>query len=372
MVKFSSHSLPTSLLQSCLRRLALLAAAGLTLACGVPAVASKPLPSPVISKQHDRLDPALLDATIGGKDGDAYRVGPGDTVLVAVYGHPELSIGTYGGASYGSIGGRNNGLLIDNDGTIQFPLVGTVQVAGKTANELKEYLERQLATYVNEPKVTVQVIYNGSIRYYLLGQFSEPGLKYSDRPLRLLEALALGGSVALERASLRTAYVARGGKRLPIDFRKLVLEGDLRQNIKLRSGDVVLVPDRTSEQAFVFGTAAVGGLVRGGAVPFVNGRLTLLQALAYTGFGYRERAQGRLASTRVIRSVGSHAEFFVVNAEKILSGEAGAFELAPGDVIYIPPTGLTTWSESIQQLLPTLQTVSGLLSPFVQIKYLSE
>lgn len=339
--------------------------------CGSPAVVVRPLPSAVLAREAERLDPALLDDAIGGREGEAYRVGPGDTVLVAVYGHPELSIAPYAGAHPSPEGGRLAGLVIDNDGTIQFPLIGSVAVAGKTAEQLRAFLQQELAVYVKEPKVTVQVVFTGSIRYYLLGQFSDPGLKYSDRPVRLLEALSLGGSVLLERASLRTAYVARGNRRLPIDFRRLVLEGDLKQNIKLRSGDIILVPDKTSEQAFVFGGSA-GGNARGGAVQFVNGRLTLLQALAQAGFGFRERAQGRLSETRVIRSAGDRGELFIVDAARILDGEAGPFELAPGDVVYVPPTALTSWNQALEQLLPTLQTVSGLLTPFVQIKYLSE
>jgi polysaccharide biosynthesis/export protein len=335
-----------------------------------PPVVVKLQPSAIVSRERAELDPALLDQTIGGRDGDAYRVGPGDTVLVAVYGHPELSIAPYSGSLSGE-NGRLAGLAIDNDGTIQFPLIGSVQVAGKTAEELRAFLERELVAYVKEPKVTVQVVFNGSIRYYLLGQFSNPGLKFSDRPLRLLEALSLGGSIQLERASLRTAYVVRGGKRLPIDFRRLVLEGDLKQNIKLRAGDLVLVPDKTSEQAFLFGGAA-GSNARGGAVPFVNGRLTLLQALAQAGFGYRDDAQGKLSATYVIRSEGDRGELFVVDANRILSGEAAPFELVPGDVIYVPPTSLTSWNEALAQILPTLQTISGLLTPFVQIKFLSE
>jgi polysaccharide export outer membrane protein len=324
-----------------------------------------------LSRQPQRLDPALLDEAIGGREGDPYRVGPGDTVLIAVYGHPELSIAPYSGANGTAEGGRLAGLVIDNDGTIQFPLIGSVQVAGKTSEQMRAYLQEQLAVYVKEPKVTVQVVFTGSIRYYLLGQFSDPGLKYSDRPVRLLEALSLGGSVMLERASLRTAYVARGNRRLPIDFRRLILEGDLAQNIKLRSGDIILVPDKTSEQAFVFGASA-GGSAKGGAVSFVNGRLSLLQALAMAGFGYRDNAQGKLSKTHVIRSAGDRGELFIVDAERILDGEASPFELAPGDVVYVPPTGLTSWNQALEQLLPTLQTVSGLLTPFVQIKYLSE
>ena len=117
---------------------------------------------------------------------------------------------------------------------------------------------------------------------------------------------------------------------------------------------------------------AVGGNVKNTVVPFMNGRLNLLQALAAAGYGYRDAAQGRLADTRIIRSVGDHGEFFVVDAERMLAGEVGPFELVPGDVIFVPPTGVTNWNEALAQLLPSLQTISGLLTPFVQIKFLSQ
>jgi len=336
-----------------------------------PPVVSRPLPSPVVSRAPEVLDASLLAAAIGEQPTEAYRVGPGDTLLVAVYGHPELSITPYAGASGGGQGSRLAGLVIDNDGTIQFPLIGSVQVSGTTTEQLRAYLEQALAPYVKEPKVTVQVVFTGSIRYYLLGEFTSPGLKYSDRPLRLLEAMSLAGSVSLERASLRSAYVVRNGKRLPVNFLRLIRAGDLAQNIALRSGDVILIPDNTSEQAFVFGGSA-GSNPRGGAVQFVNGRLTLLQALAQIGFGNRERFESQLSETVIIRSEGDRGELLVVDATKILAGEAAPFELAPGDVVYVPSTAITDWNLALSQLLPSLQTVSGLLTPFVQIKFLSE
>src|SRR6478752_4838689 len=341
------------------------------LACGSrPVVVAKSLPSPVITHRQEVLDPKLVAEIVGERDGDAYRVGPGDTLLVAVYGHPELAIAPYAGSgSLTANSSRLSGLAIDNDGTIQFPLIGTVQVAGKTSAELRKFLEQELVAYVKDPKVTVQVVFTGSIRYYLLGQFTQPGLKYSDRPLRLLEALSLGGSVQLESASLRSAYVARKGKRLPINFYRLIREGDLTQDIRLRSGDVVLVPDNTNERAYVFGGAS-GSNPKGGTVNFVNGRLTLLQALAQVGFGTTEQVQGKLSETYVIRSEADRGELFRIDAERLLRGEAANFELAPGDVVYVPPTWVTSWNQVLNQLLPTLQTISGVLAPFVQIKYL--
>jgi polysaccharide export outer membrane protein len=138
------------------------------LACA-PVVVRHTLPSAVVSRQEETLDPKLLESVLGERDGDAYRVGPGDTLLVAVYGHPELSLTTY--MLPGVQTGRPVGLLIDNDGSIQFPLIGSVKVAGKTSEELRSFLQRELAVYVKDPKVTIQIIFNGSIRYYLIGQF---------------------------------------------------------------------------------------------------------------------------------------------------------------------------------------------------------
>ena len=265
---------------------------------------------------------------------------------------------------------RGAGLVIDNDGTIQFPLIGTVQVANKTAAELREFLEKELATFVQSPKVTVQVLFTGSIRYHMLGQFTSPGLKYADRPMRLMEALSLAGSIDLDNASLRGAYVARKKRRLPVNFRRLLIEGDMGQNIPLRSGDVVFVPNRAADSVFVFG--GVTGERSGGAVPFINGRLDILQALAQAGFGFRERAEGVLSDTRVIRSEGDRGELFIVDVERILEGEAATFYLAPGDVIFVPTAAVTDWNLALQQLLPSLQTVSALLNPFVQIQYLRD
>jgi polysaccharide export outer membrane protein len=355
-----------------MRRLfTLIALSSLACACAHgPAVQVTRLPSAVISRKPDTLDPALLEERLGERDGEAYRVGPGDTLLVAVYNHPELSIAPFAGASVG--GARPTGLVIDNDGTIQFPLVGSVKVAGKSAAELCVFLEHELAVFVKDPKVNVQVVFAGSIRYYLLGQFTDPGVKYSDRPLRLLEALSLGGSVTLEHASLRGAYVARAGKRLPVNFRRLVREGDLSHNIRLRSGDVVFVPDNSSEQAYVFAGPASNGARRGGAVPFVNGELSLMQALSQVGFGYAEQFQGRLSETIVLRSEGDRGELLVVNARDIMHGQAAPFALEPGDVVFVPPKGFTNWNQALAQILPTLQTISGLLTPFVQIKYLQQ
>jgi polysaccharide export outer membrane protein len=56
----------------------------------------------------------------------------------------------------------------------------------------------------------------------------------------------------------------------------------------------------------------------------------------------------------------------------ILDGQATSFALEPGDIVFVPPTDIATWNEVLDQLLPSLQTVSDILNPFVSLKYLRQ
>ncbi len=62
----------------------------------------------------------------------------------------------------------------------------------------------------------------------------------------------------------------------------------------------------------------------------------------------------------------------VVDFDKILRGDAMPFPLQQGDIIYVPKSGLGTWNDAINEILPSLQAFSALLQPFVSIKYLSD
>ena len=318
------------------------------------------LPSAVLSQHEDHLSHATMERLL--HQSITYHLGPGDVVSVSVYLHPDLSIPTPMTSTTGL-----SGAIVTNDGNIQLPLLGVVHVAGMTTTQLQTHLTHLYAQYVINPKVNVQLQVAHSIRYYLLGEFIKPGLVYSDRPLNVLEAMALGGSVNLADADLRGAYVVQDGRKLPVNFHKLILAGDLQQNIPLKTGDTVLIPSVTTMRAYVF-----GAVTKAGSVPFVNGRLSLLQALSDVGMNTTNLTTARLSDIRIIRSEGATGTFYVVNARRILEGKAAPFFLKSGDIVFVPQTTVSSWNQAIQLLLPSLQAISQLLNPFVSIKFLSQ
>ena len=319
------------------------------------ATAATGIASPVVSSESETL-PSDTQAGL-----TPYRLGPSDVIAITIYRHPELSVPQNSG------GAANGGVSINNDGTVDLSLVGNVDLGGLTVAEAQQALQRDYSKYIQQADVAVQLVSPKSMRYYLLGDFSQPGVKMSDRQLSLLDALSLGGSLDITNADLFQAYVAMGAQKLPLDIRALLVDGDMSQNIMLAPGATIVIPPASDEKAFVFGSVS-----KPGAIDFEGGGLSVLQALSEAGMDLNSYSASKLSQVRIIRSHGAGADFIVVDAEKILDGQAAPFALEPGDVVFVAPTTVANWNQALNMLLPTLSTISGLLNPFVSIKYLSQ
>jgi polysaccharide export outer membrane protein len=287
-----------------------------------------------------------------------YVIGIGDVVLVTVAGKPEFS----GVAPTGT--SKVQGSRVDGSGNIHLPLLGAVSIAGSTVSQACEKLQESLQKYVREPWVMVEVAEYHSQPLYLLGQFKNSGTYYLDRPLTLVQGLSLGNGFD-PSANLRGARVSRGERIMRVDLADLLLNGDSRQNIWLRSGDTIYIPDNRNQQVFVF-----GAVKKPGPQPFPPTGLNLAQAIAGadfrdTGFDVRH--------VRIIRSLSAtRGELLVVDFEKILRGEAVPLQLQEGDIVFVPKSSFGSWNDVIAEILPTLQTISAILQPFVSIKFLSQ
>jgi polysaccharide export outer membrane protein len=185
-----------------------------------------------------------------------------------------------------------------------------------------------------------------------------------DRSLSLLQGIALGNGFDAA-ANLRSARLSRNGRLVPVDIYELLTSGDQRANVWLEPGDLIYIPDRIGQQVFVF-----GAVKKPGPVPISQGGMTLAQAIASaelreTGYDFRH--------VRVIRSYSpTSGELLVVDFDRILRGEALPLMLREGDIVYVPKSDTGTWNDAIAEILPSLQAISTILQPFVQIKFLSE
>ena len=163
-----------------------------------------------------------------------YRVGPGDVLTINVPGLID---------SLGNDEKTQNyqGFRVSSSGRILLPLVGAVDVNGKTLEEIQSVLTREIKTYIKKPMVTVEIREFKSQPLYLLGKFNSPGLHYMDRPTNVLHGISMGKGLH-ETANLRSARLLRSERVQPVDIYHLLYNNDLRQNVQLRPGDTIFVP----------------------------------------------------------------------------------------------------------------------------------
>jgi len=173
---------------------------------------------------------AQSEATVG-----ATLIQPNDKLTIDVYKNPDLS----------------RQVTVQPDGLISISLVQSIQAAGLTPAQLKMELEKRLKDYLEVPTVTVIIDAIQSYRVYVTGKVQKPGMIMSERPLTVLQALALAGgfqeySKKDQITIVRTIspQVGRGQQdiKYPFDHDKVIDGSKQAQNIFLVSGDVVNVP----------------------------------------------------------------------------------------------------------------------------------
>lgn len=316
----------------------------------LPAGTVKEVRSAVVELQQVAVPvPDLEEAVL------EYRVGPGDVLAIAI---PGMSAGKT------APGEQPQGFRVYSSGKVLLPMVGGVAVGGLTVDEVQEKLQQVFRPFIKEPVITIEILEYKSQPLYLLGKFNQSGVQYLDRPISLIQGIALGGGLA-DAANLRGARLVRQNRIVPVDIYELMYNNDLRQNVALRPGDTVYVPGNEQQNVFVLGAVA-----KEGPIPMINGRLSLPQALSAAGVGKSSYDQSRI---RIIRSHSpTRGQLMVVDLGRIMAGEALPLPLQDGDIVYVPRSGVGDWNVALSEMLPTLQAFSAVLQPFVQIKFLSE
>jgi polysaccharide export outer membrane protein len=289
---------------------------------------------------------------LDGLELEAYRVGPHDVLDIVIWGRPELN--NPGGMTQTA---ESRGRKVRADGTLFFPFVGVIHVAGQTVEEIRSELTQGLDRYIKNPQVDVRVSIHQARKYYVTGAVHQPGIQYVEsQPKSLLDAISAAGGMT-DTADLSTVLLTRGGEQYSIDLDAVYSRGDVTQNLRVRAGDTINVPDNHDKKVFV-----LGEVEKQATIPMHRGRLTLAEALAGAEGVDMQYANAR--GIYVLRNAphadekGNVTYVFRLNAkspEAILV--ADAFALAPRDVVFVSTLGLTRWNRVVTQILPTVQTI---------------
>ena len=169
-----------------------------------------------------------------------YKIGAGDILTIVVYDHPELTNpqGEY-------MTPEQSGMPVNTDGTIDYPFIGRIEVAGLTVEQLGDLLKEKLATYIQSPQINVRVSQFNHQYVQVLGEVMTPKtLPITNVPLSLMDAINATGSFNLSTANAKYIYVIRGPANQPTMYWLNASEPDallLSENFYLQNNDIVYV-----------------------------------------------------------------------------------------------------------------------------------
>ena len=239
-------------------------------------------------------------------------IGPGDEGDISVYGLPDLT----------------QHVRVSDDGDISMPLIGTVRIAGLTAEDAQALLEKKFIDggFLKNPHVTVFIKDYSSQNITIVGEVQHPGPYSALHAQRLYDLFMAAGGLTAKAGTLVTIKHAGDTPPVVVTLSEDALKS-AENNVPVRPGDTVVV----SKAGIVY---VVGEVSRPGGFVLENtDHLSVMQVMAMAG------GQTRLASlnhARIIHRTSSGLENKDVDLQKVLKAQAPDVLLGADDILFVP------------------------------------
>jgi len=160
---------------------------------------------------------------------DIYQLRQGDTVMVSVWREDTLQ----------------RQVIVLPDGSITFPLIGRVEVAGLSTPEVEERIALKLKEYFPEPIVSVVIVGIDGHRAYVTGKVLHPGPLTISGPITVLQAISLVGGFDrfADESGIKVIRTKPEGQEiLSVNYRDIISGKNMSTNVLLKAGDTLVVP----------------------------------------------------------------------------------------------------------------------------------
>jgi polysaccharide export outer membrane protein len=302
------------------RRLALTVLLVAVVGCSAQHVADKvELPTPAAAGEIASLNREI--AVAAGRKSTApsdYHIGADDLLEVTLFdiegkdGQP-----------------RTVSARVSQSGNVTLPLIGGMDIGGKTPVEAEAVLKERYRKFIHEPQIAVFVKEYRSYRVSVVGHVEKPGVFEVTGERTLLEVLAMAGG--LNEKAGKTLQISRRGEdkleTLFVDLDRLAEEGDMQLNLTMRPGDVVNVPKA--------GVVYVQGSVKKPGSYRLRDAMTLTQAIGAAG-GPDEKLSNSDGVRLFRKGQSGGREEVEVDMSAINQGKTQDIRLVENDIVVVP------------------------------------
>lgn len=162
-------------------------------------------------------------------DESKYIIGPGDVLEISVWKDESLS----------------RTVVVPPDGIISFTLIGDIDTSGMTVTDIRNIVTEKIKEYVPDAFVSVILVEINSLEAYVIGKVNKPGTYSILLDTNVMQLLSMAGGVNPFASESNIQVLRRVNNvtvKIPFDYKEVLKGENLKQNIVLQRGDVVVVP----------------------------------------------------------------------------------------------------------------------------------